>query len=693
MLMLVGGGLFVFDTMEASAREELCQARTAWLGSLAASLSEPQRREAYERDPHLRRVVEGVDAVRAAGVDCDGGRIRPLGFLQYTRARAAVTSLREVERNLAPENWPQLQRLRELATTLEKRGWQQPAGYVAQLVEGVRPAPAAAASSSAVSRPSVVALSASPGPKDGAGGRETPTASGRASAAVAAGSGGNLAARIDRLVRVQPIIEEQTPAATAQWERLERAAAELERASDPVVRGFGALLRGQSVAAVRLGDEGYEGLPAVDQNARLAAQVLAALAEDAKRPIDAARFDAEVVRPAIDPEALEPADVETWLERRPLYAVRTPDVQRATKLLGEQFGAMRAKVVESAPEEAERDAFAQAQRDVETALREFGQTPFIAADIDGGSFGKRVSEIQVLIGKLERYYHAEDPDDWLKNLAGVPTSSERIKRAWAAWVAALRDDAKSMAEDRDLFAHRKIRTVGLRDLLTEIDVVLPQPPDALSREFKPTAAKRREERIGELLQQLNPAAPTLSPDVLTAEAKALDDWYVELVALDGQFPIPAARLLTLDDRPDELWAKRNPKFWGDPLVQALVRPDLDRIQRLQRLRGASRVELVRDATAEGLRPEVTVVAWKLLGESANVRPAWPDSADELKVEAALRERVRSAIQPAGEFEREGLRETLANEGPRRWRRFVEGITPDTAEQKLEAAYRLRRASR
>jgi formylglycine-generating enzyme required for sulfatase activity len=686
VVLLVGGGLFVVSAMEANAREELCDAREAWLGPLVAGLSEPQRREWFERDPHLRQVVEGVDQVQRAGVECAGGRVRPLGFLQYTRTRDAVATLRQVERDLAPENWPRLQRLRELAVTLERRGWQQPAGYVAQLVEGVRPTPVAP---TALSRPSAPAAAEVAGPPNGTkakvaaddGDGGSPTGGGAGTVA-----GGSLASRIERVLRVQPVIEEQAPEAAAQWARLEAAAGELERVEDPVVRAFGGLLRAQGLAAVRLTDEGFKGLPTLDQHAALAGQVLASLAGDAKRPVNVEKFNAEVVR-SIDLDELELAHVRLWLEKRPAYAVQTEDRAREAALLKDRFAAVRTKVEDSAPDAPVQEAFANATRDVEVSLGEFERAPFVAADVvEGGAFGRRVAEIAAQIDDLNRYYHSEDAADWLKNLGGVQTTSDRIKRHWAAWLARLRDDGRSMSEKPKLFARNKKLTDDLRYVLTEIDL-LPPVPDKLTPAFKAAAAQRREERIGELLAKLDPAAPASDPQVLTDTGNALAAWYDELLALNGTFPIPATRVLTLDDRPDVAWQQRNPALWADPLVRKVVAPDLDRIERLQRLRAASRDELVRNATAaDAPRSEVVVAAWKLLGESPTVKPAWPNTVEELKLEQALRDRVRAAIQPLGDFEREQLQESLDNEGPRRWRRFVEAIAPDaSAEEKLAAA--------
>ena len=68
VLVLLGGTVGVLSMLEASAREEVCTAKRGWFGSLAASLAEPQRRERYVADSHLRRVAEGVDEVERAGV-------------------------------------------------------------------------------------------------------------------------------------------------------------------------------------------------------------------------------------------------------------------------------------------------------------------------------------------------------------------------------------------------------------------------------------------------------------------------------------------------------------------------------------------------------------------------------------------------------------------------------------------------
>jgi formylglycine-generating enzyme required for sulfatase activity len=666
VLLLVGSGLGIVAAMEAATREELCDARAKWFGPLAAGLAEPQRRQRFEADAHLRRVADGVQQVERAGVECNGGRVRPLGFLGYARTRAALVALRQVERDLAPETWPRLQRLQELAKAFGQRGWQQPAGYVSQLVEGVRPVPAAVRSG-ALSRPSAPSSAAPAAERrpsgGGGGGDETP-----------APAAGSLVARIDRVLRLQPVIEEQAPRAEEAWRELDAVAGELERSDDTLVRGFGAMLRRDGITAVRLGDDGFEGLDKLGINKELAGQVLAALRDTPSAQVDNLRFANDVLR-TIDPADLEVTDVDVWLRMRPTYVVERQKILEQHDAMQKQYLEMQAKVANSGVDPAEIAAFELEYKNVEEALRDFKQIRFIEQDIASGVFTKRVAEIDGQIRNLDRYYHAEDAADWLKNLAPVYTRSERIKSFWGSWVRTLERDAKLMAEQRDLFAENKDRTVRLRDVLTELDL-LPQPPEDLNEAFAAAAMQHRESRLGAILERMNAADPQLEPDELQAEREAMTRWFDDLRALAGDFPI-GNRLLTIEDRPDEAWQAKNPTFWNDRLVRGLVHGDLDRIQRLQKLRKASRTELAREATTDAVRPEVRLAAWQLLG---SVTPAWPASTDELATEATLRAKVLEDLKPLKEFDRETLTEEVQKEGPRRWRRFVEAITPAEAAE-------------
>lgn len=662
LLLLVGGALGIVSMLEAREREELCTARNGWFGSLAIALKDPARRERFAADPHLRHVADGVADVENAGVTCTGGRPQALGFIDYFKTRRAVAALHQVEQDLAPESWPKIAPMRELAKTYEQRGWQQPAQFVKQLLEGVRPTPAV---STAMSRPSTPEAVASL--SDSAGLPLSPT----------------LAQRIERVLRLQPIIEQQSAAADSDWKQLDERATALEASPDSIVHGFGVLLRREAVSAMKLTDDGLEGLPQLKQSAGLAMQVLDALRTGPPGTVDTVRFAKEVVAP-MRPNDLEPADLRRWLLQRPQYVVRKDDITAAADKLQRLYNTTANDVAKSAPEPNEQPAFQQEQNDVEGAIRELRQSKFIERDVAEGKLTQRVAQIESQIGGLKRYYHAEDANDWLANLVPYVASSERLKSRWNAWVTTLKSDAKGMSEDRRLFTQYKTRTDRLRDVLTDLEVMIPQPPDGLTEAFAKVARRRREDRLDELLKLVDVADPSLKPEQIKQAGDALTAWYADLKALNQDFPI-SKRILTLDDRPDERWRAKE-TFWTDPAIQALIRADIDRIEHLQKLRNAPRAKLASETSAEGVRPEVVIAAWQLLGEDV-ISPPWPDTKAELETEAALRARVLAESETMDTMgaQRKSLEAALAREGPRRWRRYVERVN---SEKMLVAALQL-----
>jgi formylglycine-generating enzyme required for sulfatase activity len=350
-------------------------------------------------------------------------------------------------------------------------------------------------------------------------------------------------------------------------------------------------------------------------------------------------------------------------------------IAAASERLQKLYNATAAEVAKSAPEPAEAPAFEQEQKDVEGALKDFRQTPFIERDVAEGKFAQRVAQIEGQIGGLKRYYHAEDAEDWLANLAPFVASSARLKSRWDAWVTTLRADAQSMADNRELFNSNKLRTDKLRDVLTELEIMIPQPPDGLTEDFARTARARREDQLDAMLKLVDSTDPAMKPETIAQSSAALAAWYADLKALNADFPV-RKRLLTLEDRPDERWRK-NEAFWKDAAVQRLIRADVDRIERLQKLRSATRDKLVSESSAEAVRPEVAIAAWQLLGGDG-VSPPWPNTTPELLTEAALRGKVAAEAQSfdMAAPERDRLESDLAREGPRRWRRFVENATSE-----------------
>jgi hypothetical protein len=489
---------------------------------------------------------------------------------------------------------------------------------------------------------------------------------------------GNLAQRIERVLRLRPIIEEQAAASYEDWKQLEERTAALTGSTDPVVNGFGAFLRREAVASIKLGDEGFDGLPQLKHYAGTANRLLEALRTTPPNAIDTVRFD-EQVASRISPAEPSMEDVQRWLTQRPLYAIKRQQIDETYARLQKDKDATVEEVAKSEPEESEAVAFAQEQRDVEAALKEFRQTPFIERDVADGKFEGKVAQIQGQIKNLKLYYHAENAEDWLKNLPGIATSSERMKVRWDAWVDTLRAELKVMAADRAVFTQYKARTDKLRDLMTDLELQFPPVPEGLSEKFADAARQRREERIGALLDNVKVADPKLTTEQLKQASEAMAQWFALLEELNREFPLKK-KVFTLADRPDDKWRKRE-AFWNDQAVQKLVRGDVDRLERLRKLPSASRQELVKFAGDNTVRDEVVLAAWQLLGDG-RVSPPWPATSDELKAEANLRAKVRSKLAQLDAVERKALEDVYAREGPRRWRRFVESAD---AEEMLVTA--------
>ena len=176
----------------------------------------------------------------------------------------------------------------------EQRGWQQPSGYVTRLLEGVRPNPVVSAA--LASRPSTGPDAALP-------------------------AVGSLAQRIDRVLRLRPIIEQQAAASYDDWKNLEERSAALAASHDPVVHGFGEFLRRDAVGNIKLTDEGFEGLAQLKLSANTANQVLESLRTIPPGEVDNVRFD-EQVASKINPA--EPSMARREAMARPAAAVRHP---------------------------------------------------------------------------------------------------------------------------------------------------------------------------------------------------------------------------------------------------------------------------------------------------------------------------------------------------------------------------------
>jgi formylglycine-generating enzyme required for sulfatase activity len=647
LAVLAGGTAGVLSVIEGNAREQVCKARGGWYGSLAAGLSDPQRLERFAADPHLKRLTDDVADVERTNVQCRSPRPAVLRFIDVMKSRNAVAALRRVEQDLAADAWPQLAALRTLGETFGKRGWQQPATFVGQLLDGVRPVPAIPAS---MSQPASTASVTPDAPVPG-----------------------NLALRIERVLRLRPIIEQQSADADEDWKQLESRTAALEASSDPVVRSFGEGLRRSAASAIRLTDDGFDGLNQLKQNVALAGRVQDAVRTNPPADIDATRFLDAVVR-QINTADVGPADVERWLAERPQYVIRRDQIAQAAEALQKAYDKTANDVARSGPEESEAPAFEQELKDVEMAVKDVRSATYVERDIAEGKLKAKVDRVHDQINGLKKYYHAENAADWLKNLGPPGVQSEALKTRWAAWVANLRRDLDSMTTNRQVFARNKACTDKLRDVLQQLELDLPVPPDGLTPEFAAAAVERRDERLSAIVDKLSLSEPAVPPKDLQQSQDALTKWYASLKRLNQDFPLHQ-KLLTLGDRPDIPWRK-DEAFWNDRIVQRLIHADVQRIDSLQKLTTLGRADLVKRATAPGMPDELVVAAWQQLGDK-RISPSWPHDVEELQAELKLRGRaamVAAGLDPNVEATaslRKTLEDTLTREGTRRWRQFVE----------------------
>ena len=141
VLALAGAGAVA--ALDYSARRELVPGEDAVAGGVRVGRRGPGPRTVVRvrrRPPGGRR---GRAARRRPAIDCDVrlARLRPW---QYPADRSRLASVRRAEAGLTPARWQRLATDAALAQKFRERGWTQPAQYLGDLVDGVRPAAGAA---------------------------------------------------------------------------------------------------------------------------------------------------------------------------------------------------------------------------------------------------------------------------------------------------------------------------------------------------------------------------------------------------------------------------------------------------------------------------------------------------------------------------------------------------------------------
>ncbi|MDB5292800.1 MAG: hypothetical protein JWL69_4041, partial [Phycisphaerales bacterium] len=388
----------------------------------------------------------------------------------------------------------------------------------------------------------------------------------------------------------------------------------------------------------------------------------------------------------IDPAHAKKADVDKWLALVALNAFRPGEARAAAEALRKRLNETTDLVTHAHVSADETAAFDAERRAAATAIGEFAQIPVTQHTLDEGTFAQKRDELQNRIDALRKFYHPEGPEDWLKTLPAIATSSDKVNAYWEAWRRVLRDSLAEMNKDHNVFLTYQQGTEHLRGVLVAVDQGFAPPPALPDPAYSAAARKRREGAMEKLLPLIDPRDPKFDPDALKAAQEAYSEWSRNLIALSGDFPI-AKDLLTLDDRPDEKWKQKAPEFWADPAVKALVKGDLDRVNRLQAVTSASRQELIKSATGAH-EAEIALLAWRLLGGNA-ITPAWPAKSDELVLEQSIRQLLAKTLKSAREQKvAQAAIDEIHEQGPQRWRKFVESAT---SEAMVQQAWNLRSA--
>ena len=632
---IILAGLLTLYLLNSTARQQLARVRRRWADPFVAAMQDPARRGRLATDPDLKTALADLDSARLNEVAAQDQAASNLSLSELHRTRRALAQVNQVELDLSAAHWKRLAELTSLQQQYAGRGWTQPADYLGKLIRDAQPTP-----------------------------------------------GVDLADGIDRLLRVGNLIKSDQQQAENDWQELTTDTRQLEKTGDRVLSAFARALRNTASLSLTLSDTGFGGIDALHTNSTLASRLTQAVV-NWPNGIDVQRLEVDTAS-ATNLARPSRADIESYLINLPLYSIRTTETSLAAAAMQKRLKDVDQMVLKSKPTDEDRSSFDHGREQVASRIDSFAKTAFIEKELEDGSFATRKDAIELEIQGLRRFARPESVAELVKNLPPLKTRSPKINSYWEDWKTRLA--SREEPNTRPNLGLLKSQAEQMRTTLTDIDQEMPAIPAALAGAFKTAAQNHREQQIAALLTSIDPQSPQIEALRLASAASEQGQWGVLLQKLAADFPI-RREFIDSDDRRDEKWAQQQPGFWGDPEVQKIVQPDVQRLVALRAVSGSSRDQLVQVARKTD-RAEMAFAAWRELG-SQRIAPTWPRGAAELNTEREMRDRIAGMLaklkNPA---EGQKAHQALDEQQPVRWRNVIENASD---ERTLAAAWNLRDA--
>jgi formylglycine-generating enzyme required for sulfatase activity len=599
------------------------QERARWLGALVSATADDRLRERWSADPQLQDVLDRISSAHLAELDASDGSAIALSPSEYFRRRDAVAAANAIADDLSSAHWQRLGHLSDLQSQFKSRGWTQPAEFLGTLITGAAP-PAA-----------------------------------------------NLAAGIDRVLDTSAAIDRTLPPIDAAWNKLTAATDILSAPHNPMLDAFADHLRTSAADSLHLSDTGLtESDHALGSRLQLAAELDTATRDSS---VDGGRFSAALAS-RINVNHVTDADVRTYLNTVAQFSIQKDAIGSATDTLRRALADMSQTIAGSRPRPAEAPALAKDRAAVESQIKDFSDSPFIAGDLSDGTFAHRQQAIAMRIEALGKYSHPQTAAEWIASLPAPPVTSPTLLAAWQGKLQSLSAAAPALDRDRLAFLDIKATSARYRQSLIDLGQAFTRPPATLTPPFAAAAMARREQLLKQSLADIDDKTGRIDLSAAHSISGNFDEWILELARLNGDFPLRQP-ILTPADRPDLAWAKQS-DFWNDPAIQQLVAPDLDRIHRLAAVDTANRPQLIADL--ESPTAEIALESWRHLGEVTN--PAWPTHPGELQAEANAEAHLQSLLSPVHDSIAESGLLELRGQEPMRWQRFAQAARSDQAIQ-------------